>query len=101
MVFPLVGRLARAIKSLSRVIMGTYDSVISSPHDSSAYKAYLPLSNGSSREFYGLDFLNNPSGITAVKDLKEEGRYYNLQGQPVAHPTKGLYILNGKKVMVK
>ena len=66
-----------------------------------AYKAYLPLSGGSSREFYGLDFLNNPSGITAVKDLKEEGRYYNLQGQPVAHPTKGIYIHNGKKVIVK
>ena len=27
--------------------------------------------------------------------------YYNLQGQPVAKPTKGLYILNGKKVLVK
>ena len=66
-----------------------------------AKKAYLPLSNGSSREFYGLDFLNNSSGITAVKGLKENGRYYNLQGQPVAHPTKGLYILNGKKVMVR
>lgn len=66
-----------------------------------AKKAFLPLSNGSSREFYGLDFLNNPSGITAVKDLKEEGRYFNLQGQPVAHPTKGIYIHNGKKVIVK
>lgn len=66
-----------------------------------AYKAYLPLSGSSAREFWGLDFLNNPSGITAVKDLKEEGRYYNLQGQPVAHPTKGLYILNGNKVVIK
>ncbi len=27
--------------------------------------------------------------------------YYNLQGQPVANPNKGLYIHHGKKVLVK
>lgn len=27
--------------------------------------------------------------------------YYNLQGQRVEHPTKGLYIKNGKKVIVR
>ena len=34
---------------------------------------------------------------TAVSDDK----YYNLQGQPVAHPTRGIYIYHGKKVYVK
>lgn len=29
------------------------------------------------------------------------GQYYNMLGQPVAHPTTGFYILNGKKVFVK
>ena len=29
------------------------------------------------------------------------GEYYNLAGQRVAQPTKGLYIVNGKKYMVK
>jgi hypothetical protein len=32
--------------------------------------------------------------------LKVEG-YYDLQGRKVAQPTKGLYIVNGKKVVVK
>ena len=32
--------------------------------------------------------------------LKVEG-YYNLNGQRVAQPTKGLYIVNGKKVVIK
>ena len=27
--------------------------------------------------------------------------YYNLQGQRVLYPTKGLYIVNGKKVIIK
>ena len=31
----------------------------------------------------------------------EEGAVYNLAGQRVANPTKGLYIVNGKKVIVK
>ena len=30
-----------------------------------------------------------------------DGLYYNLLGQPVMNPTKGFYILNGKKVVIK
>ena len=42
------------------------------------------------------------TGITEVRGLKSEGRgeFYNLNGQRVAQPTKGLYIVNGKKVLV-
>ena len=29
------------------------------------------------------------------------GEYYNLAGQRVAQPTKGLYIINGRKVVIK
>lgn len=32
---------------------------------------------------------------------KVAGTYYNIQGQQVAQPTKGLYIVNGKKVIIK
>ena len=38
------------------------------------------------------------SQITAAHD---DGLYYNLQGQPVAHPTKGIYIRNGKKIVIR
>ena len=27
--------------------------------------------------------------------------FYDLLGRPVAHPTKGIYIVNGKKVVIK
>lgn len=41
---------------------------------------------------------------TAIKTMKvgtEDNIYYNLQGQRVLYPTKGLYIVNGKKVIIK
>lgn len=31
----------------------------------------------------------------------DEGIYYNLSGQRVQNPTKGLYVVNGKKVIIK
>jgi len=67
-----------------------------------AYKAYLPLASGSAREFYGLDFLNNGlQGINAIQEVEQAYRYYNLQGIRVEHPVRGLYIRDGKKVVVK
>ncbi len=45
-------------------------------------------------------------GSTAITDVKAEtpasdGYYYNLAGQRVANPTAGIYIRNGKKIVVK
>ena len=45
-------------------------------------------------------------GTTSIKDLtpalsEGEGAWYTLQGQRVAKPGKGLYIRNGKKVVIK
>ncbi len=41
------------------------------------------------------------TGIADVKSQKEEGGFFNLSGQRVTKPTKGLYIMNGKKMIVK
>ena len=43
---------------------------------------------------------------TSIFNLEEgtietEGKYYNLKGQRVANPTKGVYVVEGKKVMKK
>ncbi len=38
---------------------------------------------------------------SAIKDATGDDRYYNLNGQRVTTPRKGIYILNGKKVVVK
>ena len=49
-----------------------------------------------------IDF-GGTTGINAVNgsELKVNGEYYNLNGQRVANPAKGLYIVNGKKVIIK
>lgn len=41
------------------------------------------------------------TGIEAVESAKQHNATYNLSGQRVAQPTKGLYIVGGKKVFVK
>ena len=46
---------------------------------------------------------NEASGISAVSGMEEifRSQLYDLQGRKVTAPTKGLYIVNGKKVMIK
>ena len=43
---------------------------------------------------------NDPSGIMNV-NVNHDDNYYDLRGRRVQKPGKGLYIVNGKKVMVK
>ena len=54
------------------------------------------LSNG-----YRFDF----SGTTAIESVETESAapavYYDLSGRRVQNPAKGIYIVNGKKVLVK
>jgi flagellar hook-basal body complex protein FliE len=47
-------------------------------------------------------FDGETTGISAVKTAATiEGNCYDLSGRKVAKPTKGLYIVNGKKIVVK
>lgn len=39
--------------------------------------------------------------LTLNRDASTENQYFNLAGQRVAQPSRGLYIINGKKVVVK
>ena len=43
------------------------------------------------------------SGVNEVRGKMADGRsdIYNLNGQKVLNPTKGLYIVNGKKMVIK
>ena len=66
-----------------------------------AGKAYLQItSGGGARDFYW--FAEDVTAIDAVKqEQKVDGEAYNLAGQRVSKPSKGLYIVNGKKVIIK
>ena len=67
--------------------------------DIRAYSAYTTEDLGA-REFYAFD-----TDVTAINKIEakkvENGVFYNLAGQQVAQPAKGLYIVNGKKVVLR
>ena len=68
-----------------------------------ANSAYLPaeaVPTTDARAFIALD--DETTGIADVKAVKEDAEgMFDLQGRKIARPTKGLYIVNGKKVVVK
>ena len=68
--------------------------------DLAAHKAYLPAGS-LAREFLSFEE-GETTGIETVKaSQKMNGEFFNLAGQRVAQPAKGLYIVNGKKVIMK
>lgn len=68
-----------------------------------AGKAFLKIASGNSSLVRSLNvvFGEDATGINAVNAQQSANEYYNLRGQRVAAPQKGLYIVNGKKVVVK
>ena len=67
-----------------------------------SHKAYLPKQMGSNAASYSFRFDN---GTTVIEEVKAENgkvkAIYDLQGRIVENPSKGIYIINGKKVFVK
>ena len=63
-----------------------------------AHKAYLTLSWSMSRS---LTIDGEKTGIMINRDEGAPVEFYNLQGVKMQRPTKGIYIINGKKVVIK
>lgn len=72
-----------------------------------AHKAYLTvpkMSGANARSFYLFSDAETTTGIDSVQSAKESTgnlKIYNLNGQRVSTPQRGIYIVNGKKVLVK
>ncbi|MDE6166627.1 MAG: hypothetical protein K2F58_05995, partial [Muribaculaceae bacterium] len=45
--------------------------------------------------------LSGPSEIIEINAEKKNNTFYDLRGIRIEHPTRGLYIVDGKKVIVK
>jgi len=66
-----------------------------------AGKAFLKVSNAAGIRSLKVVFGGEATGINAVNAQQATEEFYNLRGQRVAAPQKGLYIVNGKKVVLK
>ena len=99
------GKLYFALKkSAGDLLFGTFDpSELAIP----ANKAYLIVDESAfktpAREL-SISFEDGETtGVVSVAKPQstQTAEYFNLNGQRVAQPTKGLYIVNGKKVVIK
>gem|GEM_PF-3455542 len=70
-------------------------------------KAFLDFSqtSGAKGAVY-IDFDNIDSDVTGITNIHQDEEpenpvYYDLQGRRVEHPQHGIYIVNGKKVIIK
>lgn len=67
-----------------------------------ANRAYLPIAKEQGAPArLSIAFGNEETGISSVAAVKTDNVFFNLGGQRIALPTKGLYIVNGKKVVLK
>ena len=67
-----------------------------------AGKTYLVVSGGVAQVRQFIGFGDNATGIDNIEHSTPHiEQYYDLQGRRVAQPTKGLYVVNGKKVIIK
>jgi len=69
-------------------------------------KAFLVLTSTEAQaKSFVLEFEDGgTTGIETIENSKnstDDGVYYDLQGRRVENPTRGIYIVNGKKVVIK
>ena len=99
------------IKTKYRYILAKHNSEIgfyklTTDHTLGAHKAYLETDTdftpGAGARALIIFDDGQITSINSVQERKvENGIYYNLKGQRIQNPAKGLYIVNGKKVVVR
>lgn len=69
-----------------------------------AFRGYLALDKGQASSRLNITFDDETTNVSSVEieSRQNNGTYYTLSGQRISgQPTKGLYIVNGKKVVIK
>lgn len=68
--------------------------------ESDAHKAWMFIKKSPGARSF-IRMFDEPTGVNEVISKKEDvkGTYYDLSGRRVMNPTKGLYIVNGKKIL--
>lgn len=107
-IFDFVGTYTNQPKGLSEIQKGDYIvsggifKKASGGNAIKAFRAYLRQRDVSNAKTVSMLFEDETTGISELKDnVVMPTVYYDLQGRRVADPSKGIYIVNGKKVIIK
>ncbi|MBQ9202917.1 MAG: hypothetical protein IJ155_01610 [Prevotella sp.] len=97
---------ATAVETESVYVVSGGELKLFTGNEIPAGKAYLQKSKVDAVGARSLSFIfdDETTGISNVENSQRqllEGDFYNLAGQRVAAPAKGLYIVNGRKVVIK
>ena len=67
-----------------------------------AHRGYLVITSGAP-QYLGFDDNGGTTGVNEMRNQTEKvrGEFFDLQGRRILNPTKGLYIVNGRKVIIK
>ena len=66
-----------------------------------AYLVYNNAANGTAQAFFAFDSAVTGVEVNKADANEDEHKVYDLQGRRIAKPANGLYIVNGKKVIMK
>ena len=99
-------KLLEGITSDDYYTLGAVGGVVGFYHPSAtqlkANRAYLPAVGGGVNAFTLVFDEGTETGISHIETAQGAADvYYDLSGRRIATPGKGLYIKNGKKVLVK
>ena len=101
-IYPTEGDYTNFILANGSHGVGFY--TLSSTGQLAAGKAYLQLPTASVSNVKALNVVFEDDDATAIQDIEgciKAESIYNLQGQRVNSPKRGLYIINGQKVLIK
>lgn len=82
-------------------------SLVTQDTDIPAHKAYLETPTDITPETGSIELVFTDDTSTGINEIETEvqesgdNSYYNLQGMRVEHPTKGIYIHKGKKIIIR
>ena len=82
------------------------ESFVSGITEVQPFNAYIQKKDGTSAGArinisFGDDFVTAIKGVQTDSNKAFDNSIYDIQGRKVENPTKGIYIVNGKKVVVK
>lgn len=78
----------------------TYVYIYAGESSASAAKGYVPESDGSLK-IYGVKWSAVATGLDSLPSAQNVSVYYNVNGQKVQTASKGIYIRDGKKYIMK